>query len=304
MADAPKKKVVRVEPSETTKTSKAGGRPVWKPTEEAKKKATNLRIVAWVAWVLAIGAELFAIFYLMRQDPIQMTWLIVTLVVIAALAIGGNLAWRQANRLDPASKKNKTKFFIQNQLGGIMTVIAFLPLALVVFTDKNMDNKEKAWVGGLGIAAMVLIAATTGISWDGGPSVEQYTEEEDIITLLTGEDVVYWTKNGSVFHVCADVPDVNKESKDGQIYEGTVADAHASGKDRLTKRWASEAVNHCGYTREEVDEVKRILEEKTPAEVQEEENIEEQEDLDEDDAFLEAPEEVEEEEAVVEKDEG
>lgn len=137
-----------------------------------------------------------------------------------------------------------------------MTVIAFLPLVVLVFTNKQLDGKEKALVGGIGAVALVAIAAFTGVSWDGGPSQEQYAEEENIIVLLTGEDQVYWTKSGKVFHVCEQVPDVNRESADGNIYVGTIADAHAAGKDRLTQRWESEATKYCGYTQEEVDLVK------------------------------------------------
>lgn len=283
MAEAPKKKVVRVESATPAGDGTASGKkePVWKPSEENKKKATTFRIFAWVAWLVAISLELFAIFFLMRQDPVNMVALIIVIVIIGVLAVAGNLLWKQANRLDPASKKNKTKFFIQNQLGAIMTVLAFLPLVLVIFFDKNLDGKQKALAGGLGAVAMVVIALTTGVSWDGGPSQEQYAEEENIIVLLTGEDLVYWTKSGSVFHVCAEVPDVNRESQDGQIYEGTIADAHAAGKERLTLRWESEATKYCGYSQEQVDAVKEgvaaISKEESedkdaPAEVEEPDN--------------------------------
>src|SRR5699024_4563243 len=94
------------------------------------------------------------------------------------------------------------------------------------------------------------------VSWDGGPSQEQYAEEENIMQRLTGKDEVYRVKGGKVFHVCEHVPDVNRESQDGQIYVGTVDEAHAAGKERLALRWESDAVKHCGYTQEEVDSVK------------------------------------------------
>ncbi len=257
MAQAPKKKVVRVEPSKKsvpTETGSGKAKRVWSPTPESKKKATNLRIVAWVAWILAIGLEITAVVLLLRRDEPKVGLLIVALVVMAALAVAGNLAWRKANRLDPASEKNKTRFFIQNQLGVFMTVLAFLPLVILVFADKNLDGKEKALVGGIGAVLLVGVAVLTGVEYDSA-SQELYAEEEQTIVLLTGEDIVYWTKSGKVFHVCAEVPDVNKESADGTIYEGTVADAHAAGKDRITKRWESEAINYCGYTQEDVDRV-------------------------------------------------
>ena len=262
MANAPKK-VVRVQPTKSTTsgtTSSTGKKEaVWTPTPESKKQAGTLRVFAWIAWLLAIALEVFTIFFILPKDPVNIVWLIVALVIIAVLAVIGNLLWKKANRLDPASKANSTKFFIQNQLGAFMTVLAFLPLVILIFTNKNMDGKDKAITGGIGAVLLIAVAVFTGVEWDGGPSQEQYAAEENIIVLLTGEDTVYWTKSGKVFHVCEAVPDVNKESKDGNIYEGTVADAHAAGKERITQRWPSEAVNYCGYTQEEVDAVKAKL---------------------------------------------
>lgn len=263
MAEQRKKKVVRVEstaPAAGANSSGGGSgeasepAPGWKPTPEAKKQATTFRLIAGGLWLLAIAGEAFAIFWVLRQPVVNMWLLIGLTVVIGALAITGSVLWKKANRLDPASKQDTVRFFVQNQLGAIIAVIAFLPLIILIFTNKNMDGKQKALAG---IIAIVIGAGAVALGVDyAPPSVEQYTEESNIVEQLTGQDLVYWTKSGSVFHVCADVPDVNKESQDGQIYEGTVADAHAAGKDRLTKRWESEAVNYCGYTQEQVDAVK------------------------------------------------
>lgn len=272
MADKPKKKVVRVE-TEASKpkdqsagSTKTAGRasnksastkseqPAWIPTPEAKSKATRFRVFAWIAWIVAIGLEVFTIAWVLKQTPVNMWLLVGMLVLIALLAVGGNLLWKQANRLDPASEKNKTKFFIQNQLGAIMTILAFLPLIVLIFTNKDMDGKQKAVAGGVGAVLAVAVALLSGATWD-SPSQEQYAAEENIVVALTGADEVYWVKSGTVFHVCEAVPDVNRESKDGQIYVGTVAEAHAQGKERLTQRWESEALNYCGYTQEDVDRV-------------------------------------------------
>lgn len=263
-----KKKVVKVETAASKSTTDASGKkePVWKPTPEAKAQSTKLRVVSWVLWILAIATEVALIIWVVPQASERLWLLLVLLIPIAVLAIIANLLWKKANRLDPASKKNAFAFFVQNQLGAIMTVIAFLPLIIFVLLDKNMDGKQKGIVGAIAAVAMIAIAAFTGTEWDGGPSQEQYAEEENIMMLLTGEDNVFWVKSGKVFHVCADVPDVNKESKDGQIYEGTVAEAHAAGKDRLTLRWESEATKYCGYTQEEVDTVKAGLSAVTPDE--------------------------------------
>lgn len=265
MAEQRKKKVVRVETAASKgasgRTSAAGRSgdatepaPGWTPTPEAKQQATRFRIIAGVLWLLAIAGEAVAIFWVLRQTPVNLWLLIGLTVVIGALAITGSVLWKKANRLDPARKSDKTRFFVQNQLGAIIAVIAFLPLIVLIFTNKDMDGKQKAIAG---IIAIVIGGGAVALGVDyNPPSVEQYTEESNIVAQLTGEDLVYWTKSGSVFHVCADVPDVNKESQDNQIYEGTVAEAHAAGKDRLTKRWESEAVNYCGYTEAEVEAVK------------------------------------------------
>lgn len=259
MSEAPKKKVVRVE---NPKPSKSGSRasaakgttqdsgPVWTPEPEAKAKATRLRVISWIVWVLAIGVQAFAIFWVLKQVPVNMWLLIGAIVVTGALSVTGSLCWKQANRLDPASEADTVRFFVQNQLGAIMAIISFLPLIILIFLNKNMDGKQKALAGGIGIVVL-LVATAFGISYQ-SPSQEQYAEETNIVQQLTGEDLVFWTKSGGVFHVCEAVPDVNKESQDGNIYSGTVAAAHEAGKDRLTKRWESEATNYCGYTEAEV----------------------------------------------------
>ena len=245
-----KKKIVRKEADPKTKAAQAKD-PGWKPEPEAKSKANRLRIFAWIGWLIAIGVEIFAIFWILKQVPVNMTYLIIAIVVTGIFSIAGSLMWKQANRLDPASKKDTVRFWVQNQLGAIMAIISFLPLIILIFLNKDMDGKQKGIAGGIGIVVLI-IATLVGVSYE-SPSQEQYAAEQNIIETLTGKDEVVWTKSGKVFHVCTDVPDVNKESQDGQIYVGTVADAHAAGKDRIVSYWDREAVNYCGYTQEDVD---------------------------------------------------
>jgi len=247
MADAPKKKVVRVEETAAEKAADAaapaGG--TWTPTPEAKKKATTFRILAIVLWLLAIGTEAFAIFWVLKQNPINMVLLIGLLVAIAALAIGGSLLWKQSNRLDPASKSEPVRFFVQNQLGVIISAIAFIPLIILIFTNKNMSGQQKAIAG---IIAIVLLGAsgTLGATVN-PPSTEQYASETQQVTDANGgQNLVYWTKEGKVFHLCAAVSAVNLQSKDNQIYSGTVAEAHAAGKSRLTLQVEQER-KQCGF---------------------------------------------------------
>lgn len=232
------KKVVRVESA-----SKDDADSTWKPSEGANSKATLLRAFAFLLWLVAIGGEAVGIFVLLEQDPVNMALLIGLIVVIGILAIAGNLLWKKANRLDPARKSDPIRFFFQNQLGAIITLIAFVPLIVLILLDKDMSKGQKALAGGIGIV-VALIATATGVSLD-PPSVEQYTAETNAVKEATGQDLVYWTKHGEVFHVCDKVSDLQHDSEDDTIYSGTVADAHAAGKERLTKKIDLE-LRQCG----------------------------------------------------------
>lgn len=248
------KKVVRVDTDadekagRTTAPASGGGAdepaPGWAPTPEAKKQATLFRVFAIVAWVLAIGGEAFAIFYLLRQDPVNTVFLIIAIVVIGILAVLGSFLWKRANRLDPARKAEPVRFFVQNQLGVIISILAFLPLIILIFTNRNMDGKQKGIAGGIAIAALIA-AGLLSASWN-PPSVEQYDAETQTVIELTGENLVFWTKEGKVYHLCEDASAVNLESADNTIYSGTVAEAHAAGKERLTLQVEQE-MEQCGF---------------------------------------------------------
>lgn len=235
------KKVVR---AESAPQDDSPSEPTWKPTPEAKGQATRFRLIAAALWALAIAGELFGIFSVLRRDPVNMVLLIGLIIVIGVLAIAGSLLWKKSNRLDPASRSDTVRFFVQNQLGAIVTVIAFLPLIAMIFLNKDMDKKQKSIAGGIGIVVLV-IASLFGVDWN-APSVEQYDAESSKVVQITGQDLVFWTKAGNVFHLCKDVSAVNLESKDDKIYSGTVADAHADGKDRLTKQVEQET-RQCGF---------------------------------------------------------
>jgi len=149
----------------------------WQATQDQKGKAKKLRIFAGLSWLVAIATEVFGVVMVMKNkfDTGNMALLIGILVVIAVFAIAGSLMWKKATRHDPASEKEKFKFFVQNQLGAIITIIAFLPLLALIFMDKDMDPRTKKIAGGVGVA-LALIATMFGIDFD-PPSTEQYTED-------------------------------------------------------------------------------------------------------------------------------
>ena len=149
----------------------------WRATQGQKSAATRLRIFAAIAWLIAIGTEIAGVVMLRQHkfDHGNLPLLIGLLVAIAVFAIAGNLMWKAANRHDPARESDPARFFFQNQLGAIVTVIAFLPLIVLIFMDKDMDPKNKKIAGGIGVV-LAAIAAFIGVDFN-PPSVEQYTQD-------------------------------------------------------------------------------------------------------------------------------
>jgi hypothetical protein len=190
----------------------------WRATQGQKSAATRLRLFAAIAWVIAIGGEIAGIVLLKQHkfDHGNLPLLIGILVGIAIFAIAGSLMWKAANRHDPARQSDTARFFFQNQLGAIITVIAFLPLVVLIFMDKDMDPKNKKIAGGIGV---VLAAVATFIGIDlNPPSVEQYTED---MNKCAAE-----IKGGQPTNDCS--PEVAEQAKAIARDSATVADATKS----------------------------------------------------------------------------
>ena len=187
----------------------------WAATQDQKGKAKKLRIYAALCWLVAIGTEIGAI-VMLKQGKFQsgnMALLIGLMVVIAVFAIGGSLMWKAANKHDPASRADGFRFFVQNQLGAIITVIAFLPLLALIFLDKDMDPKNKKIVGGVGVA-LALLATVIGIDFK-PPSTEQYTEDMNACAAQI--------KSGQPTTACS--PEVASQAQDIARDSKSVADA-------------------------------------------------------------------------------
>ena len=271
---------------EITPETEADVTKAWKATQDQKSSATRLRIFAAIAWVIAIGAEITGIVLLLqgRFDDGNLPLLIGLLVGIAVFAIAGSLMWKAANKHDPASKEEAFKFFVQNQLGAIITIIAFLPLLAMIFLDKDMDPKNKQIAGGVG-AALAVVATLFGISYN-PPSVEQYTEDmnecaaqikaslpttacspevaeqaqeiardtDAVVDATGGSETVYWiappdgAKHDAprVFHLCEDVSPLNGKA----VVSGSVTEAYAQNAKRITKQISMDQ-GQCGFEAEE-----------------------------------------------------
>jgi hypothetical protein len=198
----------------------------WRATHGQKAAAGRLRLFAALAWIVAIAGEAAAIVLLYRHtfDHGHLPLLIGILVGIAIFAIAGSLLWKAANKQDPASKSEPFKFFVQNQLGAIITLIAFVPLIVLIFMDKDMDPKNKKIAGGVG-AVLALVAALIGVSYK-PPSVEQYTRDMNQCAAQI--------KANQPTTACS--PEVAQQAQDIARDAGTVADAtkdaaHPAGQD-------------------------------------------------------------------------
>ena len=192
----------------------------WAASQDQKGAARRLRIFAFLSWAVAIGGEIAGVIMLRQHkfDNGNLPLLIGLLVGIAVFAIAGSLLWKAANRHSPASKADAFGFFVQNQLGAIISLIAFLPLIALILMDKNMDPKNKQIAGGIG-AALAVIATLLGVNFK-PPSVEQYTEDMNQCATQI--------KSGQPTTACS--PEVATQAQDIARDSQAVADATKSGQ--------------------------------------------------------------------------
>lgn len=256
----------------------------WQASADQKGKAKKLRLMAGGSWFVAIGTEIAAIVMVLKDtfNSGGMVLLIGLLIVIAIFAILGSILWKKANRHDPASKAEPVKFFVQNQLGAIITLIAFLPLLAMIFLDKDMDPKTKKVAGSVGVVLALVATFVFGADYNPA-SQEQYTQDmnecaaqikakqpttacspavaeqaKDIVRdseavekATGGMDTVYWIapKNGAeksssklVFHLCENVSTLRGKA----VNSGSVTEAYAQNAVRLTKQIKMEQ-RQCGF---------------------------------------------------------
>jgi hypothetical protein len=257
----------------------------WQASQGQKSSASNLRLFAAIAWIIAIAGEAYGAWLVYFQHAFTQggqPLLLGILIGIAVFAIAGNLLWKAANRQDPARASDTARFFFQNQLGAIISLIAFLPLLILIFTDKDMDPRTKRVAGSVG-GVLVILAAVLGVSFQ-PPSVEQYTKDmnkcaaeiragqpttdcspevaaqaqaiaKDTSTVTeatNGQDVVFWIApaNGAatsdiehVFHLCAAVSPLKNKT----VNSGSVTEAYAQNATRITQQIAMEQ-KQCGFT--------------------------------------------------------
>jgi hypothetical protein len=198
----------------------------WRATHGQQSAATRLRIFAGISWAIAIAGEIVGVILLYRHkfDHGNLPLLIGILAGIAIFAIAGSLMWKAANKHDPARESDRARFFFQNQLGAIITLIAFLPLIVLIFMDKDMDPKNKKVAGGVG-AVLAIVATLIGVSWN-PPSVEQYTKDMNkcAAEIKTGQPTTDCSPE-----VAQQAQDIARDSK--TVADATKDSAHPAGQD-------------------------------------------------------------------------
>ncbi len=218
------KKIVKAEGSTETKRT----------VKEAPKtgNATGLRIGAVLLWLAAIGLEVLALMIFCGNVTLSflplstLAQVIVVLVLDLVLVIIGSQLWKKSNHIDPASEKNKLKFWLWNNMGVIACVVAFVPFIILALTNKEADAKTKK------IASIVAIVALLigGIaSYDFNPIS---AEEKAEAMAELGDTTVYWTPFGKVYHTDIDCQAMNRTDT---VTEGTVEQAIAANRTRLCK---------------------------------------------------------------------
>ena len=254
MAEPKKKTIVS---ASTGKEVKEGSAKPAKVVKEAAPvgNATPLRIGAVILWVLAIAFEILAILVYVQTIKITFMSTIVAVVILLVLdlicVIVAAQLWKKANRIDPASKKNKLKFWLWNNLGLIVAAFAFIPFIILALADKKADKKTKT------IAVVVAIIALLigGLcSYDWNPISAE--EKDAAVAQISGN--VYWTPFGHVYHTSVDCQALNNSDT---VTTGSVEEAIAANRGRLCAFCAKrDSINTEGMLVDgDVDEV--VLEE-------------------------------------------
>ena len=198
----------------------------WRATHGQEAAAKRLRIFAILSWIVAIGGEVVGIILLLKHkfDHGNLPLLIGILAGIAIFAIAGSLMWKAANRKDPARESDRARFFFQNQLGAIITVIAFLPLIVLILMDQDMDPKNKKIAGGVGVV-LAIVAALIGVSYH-PPSVEQYTQD---MNKCAAEIKAGQPKTDCSPEVASQAQDIARDTK--TVTDATKTSANPAGQD-------------------------------------------------------------------------
>ena len=202
-----------------------------KKVTQAKESGnpTVFRILAVVFWLVALACEVLAIMVILErlELPLPILWgVIIFLVVDLIFCVLASQFWKKANHIDPISEKNKTKFWLWNNMGVIMAAVCFLPFIILTLTNKKADKKTKL-IATIAAVVCMLIAGLTGYDWNPVSAEEKASAEH----VLENVDV-YWSTYGHRYHLDENCSSL---SRSANLTVGNVDQAIAANKTHLCK---------------------------------------------------------------------
>ncbi len=206
------------------------------PRKEAKPvgNAKGKRVAAVICWIIALALQVCALMVFLGKLDLKFTTQIIQLVGFLVLdlifVIIGAQFWKKANHIDPVSEKDKTKFWLWNNMGVIACAFCFFPFVILVLLNKDSDKKTKTIAT---VAALICLAIGGLASYDWNPVSEEM--KEAAIDVLGDSTTVYWTTFGKVYHTHDDCPHLNQSET---LTYGTVEQAIANNRVRLCKTCA------------------------------------------------------------------
>lgn len=219
--------------------AKAGEAPTANYKEVATQKAElnpgrakGLRTAAVILWIVGIIFEVLAILVLTRKiyfGDDMMLYLIVGIVVDLIAVIIASQLWKKANHIDPPSEANKAEFFVKSQLGAILSVVAFLPLLILLLTNKNLDAKTKKTVSIIAACALAL-AVGTSVDYNPVSAEDMQSAQQEVTELGDDSGVVYWTTFGKKYHLD---PNCQAIKNSATVYQGSINEAFEANRSEL-----------------------------------------------------------------------
>ena len=193
-----------------------------------KGNAGGLRAGAVILWIVAIVFELLAVLVLFGKITLTfmpVMWQLIAFIVLDLVCvIIGSQLWKKANHIAPASERNKTKFWLWNNMGLIVAIFAFVPLVVLLLTNKDLDKRTKV-ICTIVAAIALLIGGAASIDYD--PVSEEQLNDAMVVF---GDTDVYWAPFGKVYHLDEDCQALARSET---LTVGTVDEAIAAGRTRL-----------------------------------------------------------------------
>ena len=208
MAEKKQHKIVSASTGEQVTAKPATGKKPVVHEAAPVGNAGGLRIGAVVLWVVALIFEVLALLVVLGKINLHFLptlWQLILLLVLDLICvIIGSQLWKKANHIKPASEKNALKFWLWNNMGVIACVVCFMPIIILMLTNKDLDKKTKAIATVVAVIALLIGGVA---SYDFNP-VSQEQQQAAISAL--GDENVYWAPFGHVYHTHEDCGALNR----------------------------------------------------------------------------------------------